>query len=239
MIDNLLFSAVRVATFAGGMQLTSASGFFYEHAHRLFLVTSRHVFHDPPSGHLPDRIEFVVHTDRTNLSVWTTISVLLYRNGLSQWRQAQDSGGEVDVAVIELDRSVLPAQAVLHPFRADLCPGANDVHAPGAPVLVVGFPLGFYDTVHHLPVVRTGGIASAYGVRFQGKGYFLADARTHRGTSGAPVVTRDAACDPQLPWRLLGIHSATLDMATREEHLDERLGLSCVWYADILRTLTS
>jgi predicted nucleic acid-binding Zn ribbon protein len=35
-------------------------------------------------------------------------------------------------------------------------------------------------------------VASAFGMRFQGLGYFLTDARTHRGTSGAPVVMRNA-----------------------------------------------
>ena len=57
-------------------------------------------------------------------------------------------------------------------------------------MLVVGFPLGFHDALHHLPVVRHAVNASSFGLRFQGKGYFLTDARTHRGTSGAPVVMR-------------------------------------------------
>ena len=80
----------------------------------------------------------------------------------------------------------------------------------GSSVLIVGFPLGFHDQLHHLPVVRQSVIASAFGIRFQGQGYFLTDARTHRGTSGAPVVMRDNAAaqrnDP-LPWKLLGVHS--------------------------------
>jgi hypothetical protein len=42
--------------------------------------------------------------------------------------------------------------------------------------------------LHHLPVARQAVIASAFGSRFQGQGYFLTDARMHRGTSGAPVV---------------------------------------------------
>ncbi|MCK7502387.1 MAG: hypothetical protein MZW92_80370 [Comamonadaceae bacterium] len=41
-----------------------------------------------------------------------------------------------------------------------------------------------------MPVVRHAVIASSFGLRFQGEGYFLTDARTHRGTSGAPVVMR-------------------------------------------------
>jgi len=110
----------------------------------------------------------------------------------------------------------------------------------GRSVLIVGFPLGFHDTLHHLPVVRQSIIASAFGLRFQGLGYFLTDARTHRGTSGAPVVMRDldAPADAPLPWKLLGVHSARLDMAGRDLVQDESLGLNCAWYADMLMTLS-
>ena len=78
-----------------------------------------------------------------------------------------------------------------------------------------------------------------FGVRFQGQGYFLTDARTHSGTSGAPVVMRaQAPGDGELPWKLLGVHSARMDMLTRDRQQDESLGLNCAWYADILMTLT-
>jgi len=52
--------------------------------------------------------------------------------------------------------------------------------------------------LHHLPVARQAVIASAFGIRFQGQGYFLTDARMHRGTSGAPVVAhmRNAPAAP-------------------------------------------
>jgi hypothetical protein len=65
--------------------------------------------------------------------------------------------------------------------------------------------------------------------------------RTHRGTSGAPVVMRVSgreSTQPDLPWLLLGVHSARLDVGTRDLKLDEALGLNCAWYADILLTLT-
>ena len=108
-------------------------------------------------------------------------------------------------------------------------------------MLVVGFPLGFHDTLHHMPVVRHAVIASSFGLRFQGEGYFLTDARTHRGISGAPVVMRLSEDDStlgDLPWILLGIHSTRLDVGTRDLELDEALGLNCSWYADVLLTLT-
>jgi hypothetical protein len=46
------------------------------------------------------------------------------------------------------------------------------------------------------------------------------------------------ACVGDLRWRVLGVHSARLDLGSRDRVLDEALGLNCAWYADILTTLT-
>jgi hypothetical protein len=92
--------------------------------------------------------------------------------------------------------------------------------------------------LHHLPVVRQAAIASAFGVRFQGEGCFLTDARTHRGMSGAPVVLRSSGPQP-LPWKLLGVHSSRLDMIDRDRQADDALGLNVAWYADMLLVLTA
>ena len=56
----------------------------------------------------------------------------------------------------------------------------------------------------------------------------------------APVVRRVTQPDEALgglPWKLLGVHSARVDVKTREESEDEALGLNTAWYADILMTL--
>jgi hypothetical protein len=42
--------------------------------------------------------------------------------------------------------------------------------------------------------------------------YFLTDAQTSRGTGGAPVVVRSPSANPLLPWELLGVHSACMDI---------------------------
>lgn len=242
MIESLLLTATRVCTFVGQRRLTNASGFFFARDQRLFLVTSRHVLHDEPSEHFPDRIEIELHVDAGNMARSTGFSIPLYCNGKSLWRQGEDAAGGIDVAVIELERAALPATAAYRAFTpAHLLEHYEQVEV-GSSLLVVGFPLGFHDTLHHMPVVRHAVIASSFGLRFQGQGYFLTDARTHRGTSGAPVVLRCAEHEPQhgdLPWLLLGVHSARLDVGTRDLELDEALGLNCAWYADILLTLTA
>jgi len=242
MIDPLLLTATRVLTFDQQRPLTNASGFFFKRDDRLFLVTSRHVLVDEPTNHYPDRIEIELHTDPDNLAQSSGFSVPLYLHGQSIWRQGSDTAGAIDVAVIEMHRSALPETAFCRAFTPDHLHGEDDLVEVGTPLLIVGFPLGFQDQLHHMPVVRHAVVASSFGLRFQGQGYFLTDARTHRGTSGSPVVMRIPGSRPtlgDLPWMLLGVHSARLDLGSRDLVLDEVLGLNCAWYADIIMTLTT
>ena len=239
-VESILLSATPILTFQGSQGLTNASGFFFERDERLFLVTSRHVMIDEASKHYPDRIEIALHCDPENLAQATGFSIPLYQKRESVWRQGVDSAGGIDVAVIEIERPALPEKAFLLPFGPPHLIDRHGAVEVGSPVLIVGFPLGFQDHLHHMPIVRQAIVASSFGLRFQGEGYFLTDARTHRGSSGAPVVMRVAepGADIQdLPWRLLGVHSARLDVG-RDLERDEALGLNCAWYADILMTLT-
>ncbi|MBX9606121.1 MAG: serine protease [Gammaproteobacteria bacterium] len=240
--DTLLFSVVPVATFAGDRALTHATGFLYAVDERLFLVTCRHVLCDTDTDHHPDRIEIELHTDALNLAAAVRFSLPLYREGRGLWCDARDDAGSVDVAAIELERARLPAAAHIKPFNAAHLPTESDFPGVGSSALIPGFPLGFRDHLHHLPVVRQAVVASVYGLRFDGNGYFLTDARTHRGTSGAPVVMRmppDAQRFGDLPWLLLGIHAMRLDLCSRDQRQDEALGLNCAWYSSVLPILVS
>lgn len=236
-IDPLLLATARVSTFNGQTGLTNASGFFFRREQRLYLVSSRHVFIDEASGHRPDRLEIELHTDMQNMAHSIGLSMLLYRAGRANWRQGKDAGGEIDVAVLPIDHKALPEAAAMAAFTPEHLPREGETVPLGQPLLIPGFPLGFHDALHHLPVVRQGIVASPYGWRFQGQGCFLTDARTHRGISGAPVVIQ-APGRGALPWMLVGIHSSRLDMGDRDVVADESLGLNSAWYPDILMTLT-
>jgi hypothetical protein len=239
-LDEALFGVTRVLTFAGTKGLTSASGFFFERDGRLFLVTSRHVLFDAPGRHAPDRIEITLHRDARDLAQLATMSILLHRDGVAVWQQARDSGGEIDVAVLELDHAALPGHCVVRAFGPQHLAAGFDLFKVGDRLAIPAFPLGFFDAVHHLPVVRQASIASCYGVRFQGLGCFLTDARMHRGSSGSPVLAQVEPVTPDQPsWCLLGVHSSRMDMTPRDTVLDDSLGLNCAWYADVLMTLTA
>src|SRR4029079_13290195 len=142
----------------------------------------------------------------------------LYRDGASLWRQGVDGGGQIDVATIEIERAALPASTSYAAFSHAHLYGPGAEIAVGTSLLVVGFPLGFHDTLHHMPVVRQAVVASSFGLRFQGQVDFVTDARTHRATSVAPVVMRSGEAH-RLPWKLLGVHSSRMDMGSRDLQL--------------------
>jgi hypothetical protein len=238
--DPLLLSVCRLSTFTGERSLSASTGFFFERQNRFFLVTGRHVFHDDPSQHFPDRISFAIHDDPVDLTRLAVIDLPLYREGTALWTQACDSGGDIDVAALELPADALPAHVRSSAFTPESLCDDPEVILLGTPVVLACFPLGFYDTTYLLPIARQGSIASAYGIRFQGRGCFVTDARMHRGSSGAPVVVRRRDChDGGGPWMLLGVHSARMDMESRDTGQDDMLGLNLAWYADILATLTA
>jgi len=148
----------------------------------------------------------------------------------------RDSAGDIDVAVIELHRSALPESVVYRASRLRICIAAGQVEV-GTSLLVVGFPLGFHDTLHHMPVVRHAIVASSFGLRFQGKGYFLTDARTHRGTQrsagGDCATRRQAKAGANCRGRCLASTRKVRHRNGANLELDEALGLNCAWYRPI------
>lgn len=241
-VDALLMAVTRVTTFVESRSLTSASGFFFRRGPRLFLVSNRHVFEDVPTAHFPDRIEIGVHTDRRDLSQVATLSLPLRQDGRNRWCAMPDGPGAADVVAMEIPADQLPPEALLVAFDESHLDGRGEAVALGDALAIVGFPLGFHDTVHYLAVARGASVASAFGVPFQREAYFLTDARTHSGSSGSPVVRRRALESPSpgtLAWQLLGVHSTRMDMRTRDHAQDESLGLNGAWYAQVLLALTA
>jgi hypothetical protein len=193
--------------------LTNATGFFFERDERLYLVTCGHVMLDELSQHFPDRIEIEFHTNAGNLAESTAFSIPLYQDGKSVWLQGEDSGGGVDGAVIEVQRSALPSQSVYCAFTKNhlLSPPA----AVGSSLLVIGFPLGFSTRSSHLVARRRGRLAvgsalSGWGILSYGCAHAL-------GIDGArsSCAVRSPPKNKAISWVLLGC-IGPFDMRSRD-----------------------
>lgn len=238
MLDKMYLRVAKVHTFAGGQPLTNATGFFYLHDDFLYLITSRRVVISEAVQHRPDRLQLSLHSNSTNLQERNELSVPLYLDGVPQWYQHPNHSTADVVAVSVNDPHVLSHLCVAT-FGHDHIMRKREAMPLGQDVLILGFPLGFHDTLHNLPIVRSATLASSFAHPFKGEPYFLTDARLHRGMSGSPVIVQalrspetDGEREPE--WRLLGVHSSALDVSDRDPDQDERLGLNSAWYAALI-----
>ena len=239
-IDNILLRVAKVQTYVRGERAANATGFFYLHEDFLYLVTARHVVCDEASQHYPEHLRMSLHSNADDISRSDDLLIPLYMNGVRQWHECNCSEGLADVvAVIINDPDVLRSRFVVA-FRSGDILHRGEAMPVGQDALILGFPLGFSDTLNNLPIVRRATIASSFAHPFKGNPYFLTDARLHRGMSGSPVIVRSSVPSPEIfgqrefEWRLLGIHSSSLDVSDRDSNHDERLALNMTWYASLI-----
>ncbi len=192
--DELYLTTTRIESFSNDSRMGQATGFFLRipESKRLFLITNRHVVIDEDDLYFPDKLKLLLHLDQSNLQLNAQYDVALY-NGIDRkqkrWREIDP---KIDVVAIELSNADL-AKFYFNAFTPnDFAPTGTRL-ALGEPVAVIGYPSGFSDDVHNLPVARQGAIASAFPLPFIGERHFLIDAFLHPGTSGNPVITRPAA----------------------------------------------
>ncbi len=153
-IDNMYLRVAKILTFAGGQPLTNATGFFFLHDDFLYLITSRHVVADGVNPYRPDRLEVSLHCDPMDPQKRANISVALYVNGVPQWYQHQHLGAAVDLVAVPInDPNVLKNHLLVTFCCADIMDSDEEMPL-GQGVLILGYPLGFHDTLNNLPIVR-------------------------------------------------------------------------------------
>lgn len=214
-ISKINFTTTKIQMFVAGKEAGTASGFFFRHKGIKYLATNRHVIIDEDDNFFPDHLRITLHLDRKNLEMNISIPIDLYEEDKPLWRQHPlYESNHCDVILLPLETKTIKP---VNPF---------------SDVVVIGYPLGFYDEKSNLPVYRRASIASAYGVNFRGLPYFLIDDNLHPGTSGSPVVNSHHTLFKEHSgdegYTLFGVHSA--------EHViaGNPLGLNVVWYADAL-----
>lgn len=213
--------------------LGSATGFFYKKEVSLYLITNKHVVINEERRHFPDELILRVHTNLHSLIDNRDIHIPLYLNGNPVWLE-HPTLENVDVVAICIDDHVREMDVIQSWSSQNFVP-EDELINYGDSVLVMGYPRGFYDTMHNLPIGRSGTIASLYRGHFEGRPYFLLDAVLHPGTSGSPVYipTRQSRTTVHglvigaSPPVLLGINSGSF----------EPLGLHTIWYAELIEEI--
>lgn len=238
LIDCMLLHVAKVHTMKDYRCLTNATGFFFQRDGLLFFITARHVVLDSLSGHCPDWLNVPLHVNDRDFQQVEDFMIPLYIDGTPQWYEhPQDESIDL-VAVMIHDVEALQ-NYLIYPFQFEDIVSSSVPLPLGQDAILLGFPLGFQDQKHHLPIARRATIASSFAYPFGGNRYFLTDSRLHRGMSGSPVIAK--VPDYLRPngrdgsrWRLLGIHTSAVEVSDRDPLQDDRLALNTSWYAELL-----
>ena len=220
----------------------SATGFFYETGENKYLITNRHVVIDERRRFYPDSLLMRVHTSQTSTTPNRDVTISLYgRDRNPVWLEHPTHGNTIDVVAINID-SYLQSQDFITYWSAKSSVHPDVAIGLGESVLVVGYPMEFYDRTHNLPITKTGTLASPYGAHFEGRPIFLIDANLQPGTSGSPVILPPGSSRRQrsgglavgnFPPHLLGINSGSYSARGVE------LGLNTVWYLELIEDIVS
>lgn len=240
-VNEILASVSLVVQLHGGQPIGTATGFFFDSGGSAFFVTNKHVVQGDQVK--PERLRLRLHTDETDISKNEDYEIPLYgAQNEPLWKTSLTSAA-ADVAVLKLDKAALARFSIRYWGKGAFLPSKYTLN-PGEDVFIIGYPLGFHDNKHNLPVLRGGMVASAYAVPFQGEPLFLTDINLHPGTSGSPVIAK-----PKNAWvnqengntefvtgtayYLLGIHSGTLNLGGNP------LGLGAAWYASLIEEIAA
>lgn len=231
-VDPLLKATVPMFCKEGRKVIGTGTGFFFEQNGDIFLLTNRHIFIDEEKNFYPDKITIKLNKSGGELRS-EDLTLELYKPGTDDklWK---DLNGDVDLAALRLGSL---EGFIVFSFKKENLPPDNLRLGLGEQVLVIGYPRGFYDDFHNLPITRSASIASAYGLPFKKMPIFLIDGRLHPGTSGSPVITipKHITQSPEggviisgkITWYFLGVNSGEFG----------DLQLNAIWYSHLIPEL--
>lgn len=270
LIDRL-HTLTTLITANTGNSMWQATGFFFRtltapdtQGNRFgkddYLVTNRHVIFSKATGMevLADNLNFSLrYVDPTTQSIqWYQIPI---SNADLRVRAYVSPDPSIDVAVVKIGDLVQNAiggnPTISFGYgvvtEADL-PSQNgfDVEVCDDTV-VIGYPRGYYDMKNLFPIVKSGIIASACNIYFNGHPFFLTDVKLYGGSSGSLVITKPSyqyqiAGKPitfkEKKFALLGVYSGEPIYPRGPVQIDEELtiiknssyNLGIVWYSSLI-----
>lgn len=217
-LDYWSLRAVPLTLKCRGTTAFTATGFFWRHEQKTFLITNWHVLSGRKTTNLqpvddkfcaiPDEVTYPRFLDENNSNLRIEVSTLLHdEDGNVNWFEHTSYGRAVDIAAIEVPEFI----------RCDSSPHVNSYVNPvnvigknsvsssnamipqawqnrhfevGCDVFIVGFPI-CRDYSGYFPIWKRGSIATELDVNVKDLPCFLIDTATRPGMSGSPVILYD------------------------------------------------
>lgn len=242
------------------------TGFYYMHlglkngdksqwreAKNQWLVTNRHVVLPKVNNNeiIPDSFSFHLRKIDGNTIKWEPL--ILNRDELIK-RTKLHPDPKVDVCIIDVldllkEKIKSGTYARWDAVSKENFPGNNNIEVEVSDdAVVIGYPRGFYDKINLFPIVKSGIIASRWGAYFNGKPYFLIDAKLFPGSSGSIVVSKpqniaikngNLMYAKEKQFSFLGIYSGEPFIEFDDITITRKFGFNVgiVWYGHLIEDI--
>jgi len=165
----------------------SASGFFYEHNDSYYFITNLHVVKDDSDGHFPTELVLDLHPNDSSTKRPYHLSLYDDQNRPS-WLIHRDRGEDVDIVALKVNENFVESQYVIKSFNEHSI--LNLTPFLGQNLLVIGYPLGHYDIINNIPIIRDATVSSVSDISTKNKPFFVIDSKLQEGMSGSPITTK-------------------------------------------------
>lgn len=193
LTEQLSYCTVRIAVdYADGRQGTG-TGFFFkfledDKQHVPAIVTNTHVVEGGMKAKLFFNLADEAGDPMLRSHYWIGIE-----NLSNSWFPHPDPAVDLCVLPMAVAVETIAAEGRTPFYRtidASLLLTQEELLDLGAlePVLMVGYPIGLWDSVNNLPILRRGVTATHAAVDYEGRSEFVIDAACFPGSSGSPVL---------------------------------------------------
>jgi len=190
-VHGLSLLTVLVNLRLGGKLVSTGTGFFYGRKEGegtiLFLATNYHVITgiNPTEKYkkpvLGDNI--VIHLRDKNGKAYSK-TIPLFENDFQNWLE-HPTDEEADIVLIPLPSDFM--NNAEFSFIGEETKLDDLLLHPSSPVVMIGYPHGYRDSVNNLPIWKTGSLASEPEYNFDGKKVIVVDISAYPGMSGSPA----------------------------------------------------
>lgn len=246
----------------GGKSVAIGTGFFYRNEKGfIFLATNYHVI----TGLSPtDKTTKTVHGDEVVIQLRDKEGkaynehIPLFIRDSHNWLE-HPTDDEADIVLIPLPQKLLD-NADFKCISKETTLNNLLLH-PSSPVVMIGYPHGYRDSVNNLPIWKTGSLASEPEYDFDGKKVIVIDISAFPGMSGSPAFyvshggystkNGDVFMGGGMDVHFLGVY-ASMQMLNSDLYLEqvqnqssykvshsESLQLGHVWKAQLLEEIAN
>lgn len=191
-IEQLCFSTIRIEA-KNDTSISTGTGFFFnfniDGKTMPFIVTNKHVVRKMKEGTF-----FMTEDDGNNFPLYTQHVRITTTDFEDAWLMHPDNN--IDLCVMSITYSLNFALEHLHKhlffkaFEDKLIPSQEQLQDIdiAEDILMIGYPNGLWDSIHNMPIVRRGIMATDINLCHNGKREFVIDAACFPGSSGSPII---------------------------------------------------